>query len=353
MDPHFAGPRFVDLHVHPDLPWVGAAWRLKVQGFRLESLDRPETRFPEPPERIGEARPATSRVLGAAFYRTYLLRPARARRELFASLARFRRSLPLSARILETRADLEAVAPAAGDGAGTPPASGARPSESFLLCVESLRYLRDPGDIRRLWELGARSLQPIHFLDTPWGGSSREGFLPAGRGGLTPLGRALLAEMARQGMFLDLAHMNARTARECLEAYPGPVFCSHTGFSGLKRSARNLDADLAKAIFSRGGIVGVTCWRHLLAADPGRTAWTRAFCAAARALSDLDPDGRARVAIGSDRGAPIRAPAWFFSIGHLEEIAHELGRHGWSAAEAQGFLAGNAMEFLRRSLPPA
>lgn len=342
----FAVPRFVDLHVHPALPWVGAAWRLKVQGFRLESLDRPEPRSPTPPERIGEGGPATSRVLGAAFYETYLLNPARARRKLFASLARFRRSLAAAgARVLESRSDLEA----GGSAQGAP--DGSSSGETFLLCVESLRYLRDPGDVRGLWDLGVRSLQPIHFLDTPWGGSSREGVLPAGRGGLTPLGRAMLAEMAKSGMLLDLAHMNARTARECLEAYPGAVFCSHTGFSGVKRSARNVDADLARALFARGGIVGVTCWRRLLAADPAREAWTRAFCATVHALSALAPDGKARVAVGSDRGAPIQAPAWFFSGRHLREIAAELGRLGWSEAEADGFLAGNALEFLRKSLP--
>lgn len=341
---------FVDLHVHPDLPWVGAAWRLRIQGFRLESLDGSE---PRSPTRIGEDGPTTSRVLGAAFYHTYLLNPARARRKLFASLARFRRSLASAgARILESRADLEAGEAACHARDSIPgSAPGSATGETFLLCVESLRYLRDPGDVRLLWDLGVRSLQPIHFLDTPWGGSSREGFLPAGRGGLTPVGLAMLAEMAALGLILDLAHMNARTARECLEAYPGPIICSHTGFSGVKRSARNVDAGLAREIFGRGGIIGVTCWRHLLAAGPARETWTQAFCATAQALAELAPEGRTLVAVGSDRGAPIQAPAWFFSPRHLEEIASELGRLGWSDAEAQGFLAGNALDFLRRSLP--
>jgi microsomal dipeptidase-like Zn-dependent dipeptidase len=334
-----AEPRFVDLHVHPDLPWVGAAWRRKVQGFRLESLDQPDARFPAPAARISEDGPAPSRIFGAAFYRTYLLRPARARREMFASLARFRRGLASGGGcLLEKRSDLDAYP-------GAP--------EAFFLCVESLRHLRDPADVLRLWDLGVRSLQPIHFLDTSWGGSSREGFLPAGRGGLTALGRAMLAEMAKPGMLLDLAHMNARTARECLDAYPGPIFCSHTGLSEVKRSARNVDGDLAGRIFLRGGIIGVTVWRHLLAADPSRSAWTRAFCATAHALAALAPEGRTRVGVGSDRGAPIQAPAWFFSPGHLHEIAAELGRLGWSDTEAGGFLGGNALDFLRRSLPDA
>jgi membrane dipeptidase len=277
------------------------------------------------------------RILGAAFYSTYAFRPRDARAALFSGLARFRRRVSEGGGILlERKSDLLSAGPG---------------REAYFLAVESLRYLRDPADARKLWDLGVRSLQPVHFLDTRWGGSSREGFLPAGRRGLTPAGRDLLAAMASSGMALDVAHMNARTARECLEAYPGPIFCSHAGFAGTRPSARNVDAALARALFLREGIVGVTCWRHLLAADPSRAAWTRAFCRTAAALADLAPEGRGRVAIGSDRGAPIQVPPWFFSPAHLGEIADELGRMGWSGAEIEGFLWGNAAEFLGRALP--
>ncbi len=335
---------FVDLHAHPDLPWLASVWRRRVQGFRLDSLDPPlmpkqgpQAETLRPAMGYAGGHPGPFRLFGAAFYRSFLLDPFHARQDLFASLARFRRSLrPGEGVIVEYRSDLDIARLA---------------PEAFLLCVESLRYIREPADIRTLWDLGVRSLQPIHFLDTAWGGSSREGLIPEGRGGLTSLGRAMLSEMARPGMLLDLAHMNARTARDCLAEYPGPIFCSHAGFTGVKRNSRNLDPDLAKGLFRRGGIVGVTCWRHLLAAGPDRKAWTQSICRTADALAALDPRGKSLVAIGSDRGAPIHAPAWLFSPLHLEEIAAELGRLGWSPQETEGFLAGNALAFLARSLP--
>lgn len=281
--------------------------------------------------------PARARLLGAAFYRACLFSADRTRRELFSSLARFRRACSDGdAPLVEGRADLVAAR--------------SRP-EAYFLSVESLRYIRDPGDILRLWDLGVRSLQPVHFLDTPWGGSSREGFFPEGPGGLTPLGRAMLSAMADRRMILDLAHMNARTARDCLEAYPGPILCSHAGYAGQERNARNVAPALAKTLFRRGGIVGVTCWRSLLAAGAGREAWTRAICATADGFAALDPEGKTLVAIGSDRGAPIHAPAWLFTPGHLGEIASGLRRLGWETAEAEGFLGGNAVAFLERSLP--
>ncbi|HKP95986.1 MAG TPA: membrane dipeptidase [Fibrobacteria bacterium] len=331
-----------DLHVHPDLPWIGSAWRRRVQGFRPACLESGERSPPVPA--------GPPRLYGAVFYQTYLLRPAAARRRLFLSLGVFCRRYiaPGGNRLILSASDLDR---------DRRPGSGG--TDGFFLAVESMRCLRDPGDVRRLWECGIRSLQPIHFLDTPWGGSSREGMLAESRTGLTGMGREMLGEMARLGMILDLAHMSRKNAEECLAAYPGPVMCSHTGFQGLKATARNLDADLAREIFRRRGVVGVTCWRHLLGPDPApgpkgdslRAAWTRSYCATAAAFAALAPDAHARVAVGSDRGAPIRAPAWFYSPAHLGEMAACLSGLGWGPEPIRGFLSGNARDFLARSLP--
>jgi microsomal dipeptidase-like Zn-dependent dipeptidase len=123
----------------------------------------------------------------------------------------------------------------------------------------------------------------------------------------------------------------------------------------VRRSARNLPADQAREIFRRGGLVGVTCWRHLLGREAGplRAAWTRAYCATVHALADLDPLGKSRVAVGSDRGAPIRAPAWIFSPAHHAEIEARLARLGWTGEAIRGFQAANVRDFLARSLPAA
>ena len=360
------GIAFADMHVHPALPWVGSAWRRRVQGFHplfLDGPDAPPLPAARKPTDLSLAPIPPRRLYGAVFYVTYLLRPAAARLRLFQSLAAFR----AHGHLILSSADLSPGSPGWDYG-----------SEACFLAVESMRCLRDPGDVRRLWDLGVRSLQPIHFLDTPWGGSSREGILSESRTGLTGLGRELLAEMEALGMILDLAHMSRKNAEDCLDAYKGPVMCSHTGFASLKPSARNVPPDLAREIFRRKGIVGVTCWRHLLgsgtgmapegrdlepsmrlaqASDrcllkrpgPARAAWTRAYCETAAAFASLAPD--AGVAIGSDRGAPIRAPGWFYSPAHLAEMETHLTALGWGSGRIRGFFSGHAADFLNRSLP--
>ncbi len=334
------GYPLLDMHVHPSLPWIGAAWGRRIQGFRPAAFaSAARGKDPVPPPTSG------FRGYGAVCYETYLLRPESARKRLFRSLGSLRlRFEATGTRLLLSASDLD-------------PAAVSRGGEACFLAVESLRYLRDPADAALLWRSGVRSLQPIHFLDTRWGGSSREGVLPESRTGLTGLGREMLAEMARLGIILDIAHMSRRNAEACLAEYPGPVMCSHTGLQSLQDVGRNLPEECAREIFRRRGIVGVTCWRHLLGPDPlaarrtgtARAAWTRAYCATVAAFARLYPD--ARVCVGSDRGAPIRAPAWFYGPGHLAEMETCLRGEGWDRDRFRAFLSGHALEFLARSLP--
>jgi hypothetical protein len=69
------------------------------------------------------------------------------------------------------------------------------------------------------------------------------------------------------------------------------------------------------------------------------------------AFARLSPLAQTGVAVGSDRGAPIRAPAWFYSPAHLAEMEACLAPEGWHAERFRAFLFRNAGDFLMRSLP--
>lgn len=348
---------FTDLHVHHRLPGLGNFWGRWVHGFQLDLGDS-DIVGPNPSQgrETSPLLAAAPRIFGLACYETYLVSPRAARERLLAGLE------GLAVPLLRSAGDLQI----------TTQISGSRKTK-FFLAVESLRFLENAGDLSRLWELGVRSIQPIHFLDTQWGGSSREGFLPDSGRGISDLGREMLAEMDRLGFILDVAHMNRKTAEDCLSIYRGSVMCSHTGLAEEKPVRRNLDSDLAGEIFRRRGVVGVTCWRHLLGGvsadeirsvtgrlpadlrqskvtNPSRLAWTLAYCRTVAALAKSNSS--ARIAIGSDRGAPIQAPPWFFSQTNLEVMRVMLSEScGWDAERFQAFLGGHACEFLGESLP--
>lgn len=76
-------------------------------------------------------------------------------------------------------------------------------------------------------------------------------------GGLTPHGRALIAEMRRVGMMVCCSHTGHRTAREVIDAAGGPVIFSHSNASAVHPHPRNIPDDLIRACAAVGGVVGV------------------------------------------------------------------------------------------------
>jgi membrane dipeptidase len=75
--------------------------------------------------------------------------------------------------------------------------------------------------------------------------------------GLTPYGHALVREMQRVGMLVDLSHTGYRTARDVLEMGGGPMIFSHSNPSTLWAHPRNIPDELASACAATGGVVGL------------------------------------------------------------------------------------------------
>ena len=75
--------------------------------------------------------------------------------------------------------------------------------------------------------------------------------------GLTPFGRAMIAEMNRVGMMICLSHTGERTAFEALEASARPAIISHSNCAALFDHPRNVGDTLIRAVGARGGVIGI------------------------------------------------------------------------------------------------
>ena len=73
---------------------------------------------------------------------------------------------------------------------------------------------------------------------------------------LTDIGRALLAEIGRLGILVDLTHLVEPGFWEVLDAYRGPVIVSHGGARVLTDSPRYLTDDQIRAVAATGGLIG-------------------------------------------------------------------------------------------------
>jgi membrane dipeptidase len=76
--------------------------------------------------------------------------------------------------------------------------------------------------------------------------------------GLTAFGRAVVAELNRLGMMVDLAHVSPDVMRQVLDISKAPVVFSHSNARALADHPRNVPDDVLDRIPENGGIVMVT-----------------------------------------------------------------------------------------------
>ena len=87
--------------------------------------------------------------------------------------------------------------------------------------------------------------------------------------GLTQLGRAVIAEMNRVGIVVDLAHAGEQTALEAFELSRKPCLISHANARGLNGHFRNATDAMLKALAAKGGVIGITCYAPFCCKEPG------------------------------------------------------------------------------------
>jgi membrane dipeptidase len=117
--------------------------------------------------------------------------------------------------------------------------------------------------IRIFQELGVRMMHLTYNRRNPIGDGAGE----PNDGGLSDFGHAVVAEMNRLGVIVDVAHSGWRTSREAALASKKPMVASHTTCAGLYRHFRGKPDDTVKAICDTGGLIGICCIPRFLGAN--------------------------------------------------------------------------------------
>ncbi|XP_030372041.1 uncharacterized protein LOC115622279 [Scaptodrosophila lebanonensis] len=107
------------------------------------------------------------------------------------------------------------------------------------------------GVLRSFYSLGARYLSLTHRCDVSWAGSSASPL----EQGLSQFGKAIVREMNRLGMMIDLSHSSDATARDVLQVTRAPVIFSHSAARQLCNSTRNVPDDILRLVAENGGLI--------------------------------------------------------------------------------------------------
>ena len=126
------------------------------------------------------------------------------------------------------------------------------------------------GDIdvlRALYRLGLRSIQFTTqsgfngFADTALAPLT-SGQQPNHYNGINDKGRALIKEMNRLGILIDVAHGTEASQAQIIEASAAPVVDSHDGLRAVT-GGPGLSDDLLKKLAGKGGMIGIHAWAAL------------------------------------------------------------------------------------------
>lgn len=213
-----------------------------------------------------------------------------------------------------------------------------------LLGIEGAHALEGQlGRVEEFARRGVRYLGLLHFSANDLGAPA----MGVGRNddrGLSEFGRAVIGEMNRCGMIVDLAHINRKGFFDALATSTTTPIVSHTGVAGVKAHWRNIDDEQIRAVADRGGCVGVIFAPRYLGAD-GIDA------VVAHLLHIVKVAGADVPALGSDYDGMIRPVRGLEDVAALPSLTAGLLAAGMAKDDVKKILGGNALRVLR-AVPP-
>lgn len=240
-------------------------------------------------------------------------------------------------------------------------------------CIED-----DIGLVQVLHTLGLR------FMQLTYNNQSllATGCYEAADTGLTRMGRAVVAEMNRVGMVVDMSHSAEASTLDAITHSTRPIAITHANPHSWHPARRNKSDRVLRALAESGGILGLSLYPHHL--KGGSDCTLQDFCEMAARTADLV--GIGGLAIGSDlcqdqpdsvvewmrSGRWTKAvdygegsadapgfppmPQWFRDNRDFGAIAAGLAATGMAQAEVHAIMGSNWLNFFGKSFdaaPPA
>lgn len=268
-------------------------------------------------------------------------------------------------RIIRTRTDLREHM-AQWEAAQESEADRSKLPIGGILGLEGADSVMEPEQLGEWWDDGIRLLSIGHYGMSPYGGGTGTGT----ETGLLPRGPALMREMDRLGMLLDVTHTSDTSVREALAVFEGPLLATHSNARALSNAERQLPDDLLQAVIDRDGVVGASTDTWMIwppsAPDWGTDVWPNNRKHFARADVTLDMyvdhiEYTNRIAgdtrhsgIGGDtdgQGGRECTPDGIDTVVDYHKVADILRARGRSEADIENVMWRNWVRLFDRALP--
>ena len=237
--------------------------------------------------------------------------------------------------------------------------------------------------LRQMYDLGVRYMTLTHTTNTRWADSATDNPL---HHGLTPFGKAVVHEMNRLGMLVDISHVSEETMNAVLDVTRAPVIFSHSSARALNDHPRNVSDAVLRRVATNGGVVMVNFypgyvsdarkrWLADRAAEQTRNnappydglyigqperaaqalkAWEAAHPKPSVPVSLLADHvehirtlaGIAHVGLGADMDGVEDLPEGMSGVDGFPLLLKELMRRGWSDADIRALAGENLLRVM-------
>jgi membrane dipeptidase len=238
------------------------------------------------------------------------------------------------------------------------------------------------ANLRMFYDLGVRYMTLTHGGNTAWADAATEA---PKHGGLTKFGEAVVREMNRLGMMVDISHVSDGTMSDAIRVSQAPVIFSHSSARALADHARNVPDSILALLPKNGGIVMVNVFpgfinqkaakqaagalekeREFLAKypdDPKKASaeyltWLTDMMATMESgtLSEIADHvdhivkvaGIDHVGYGADLGSLTNHPKGFEDASRYPYLTAELLRRGYTDAQVKKIIGGNFLQVMTR-----
>lgn len=229
---------------------------------------------------------------------------------------------------------------------------GETPPLGFVISMEGADPILAPDRLEEWHAAGLRLLGLAHYGPCRYAGGTGEEY------GLTDIGRAILPEMRRLSIALDLTHLSDAAFWEALECYDGPVLASHHNCRALVPHQRQLTDDQIRAIAARDGVIGaafdtwmVKPWWVASERPNPQNPTVRIEHVVDHIDHVCQLTGSSRhAAIGSDLDGGFgreQSPEDLDTIADLQRVSDLLAQRGYAPDDVAAIMHGNWLRFLR------
>lgn len=237
--------------------------------------------------------------------------------------------------------------------------------------------------LRAYRALGASYLTLTHSRTIAWADSATDN---PQHDGLTPFGEAVVRELNRLGMLVDLSHVSEATMLDAIRVSRAPVIFSHSNARALCDTPRNVSDKVLREVAANGGVVMVNyapqyvlearrVWGAARSAEIARNnappfgglhigdpegakaalaAWEKAnpepVATLAMVADHIDHIAKVagvdHVGIGSDFDGVGRMPEGLSGVETYPALLTELMRRGWSDADIAKLAGENVLRVM-------